>query len=394
VARTLFRVLATIVPLALTAIAIQPAGPAFAQSANPAARAKLDAMLAPIALYPDTLLTEILMAATYPNEVAAAAHWLKDENNAEYRGDQLISEMEPEEWDPSVKSLVPFPDILKMMAANPDWTRELGAAVTADQAAVMIQVQYLRHRAKVNGKLVTTPQITVQDEGPAIVIAPADPAMIYLPAYNPAVVYGVWPYPAAPPAYFPPAAGFVVSGAGLETGIGFSVGFGVVGPLWGWSHAAWSAGAININPPVYNRINHYGAPFKGLAWRYEPHRIGYFHVPPPAHPEPTMVAKKGHGHDADRHTAQAKDHGKSHGVTLASAHHAAAKSAAVKSASAHGKSAKAVTNTKSAKGAKTAKISKSAKTAKNGKGAKSAKNTKGAKTAKSAAKSSKKKSRG
>ena len=132
----------------------------LAQQSNPAptyAAPQLDQLLAPIALYPDPLLAQILMAATYPLEVVEAARWVQDPNNARLRGDQLDAALQPQDWDPSVKSLVPFPQILQMMNSKLDWTQALGNAFLAQQADVMDSVQRLRAQAQAAGTLQSSP---------------------------------------------------------------------------------------------------------------------------------------------------------------------------------------------------------------------------------------------
>jgi len=129
--------------------------------AAPVAPQELDAMLAPVALYPDPLIAQILMASTYPLEVVEADRWLQEPANAGLKGAQLMSALDQQPWDPSVKSLVPFPQILRMMDSNLDWTERLGNAFLADQAAVMDSVQRLRQRAEATGELMSSPQQTV-----------------------------------------------------------------------------------------------------------------------------------------------------------------------------------------------------------------------------------------
>lgn len=166
---------------------------------------QLDALLAPIALYPDTLLTQILMASTFPVQLVQASRWLEDDNNKSLSGDALTKALEAQTWDASVKSLVPFPQVLTMMNSNLDWTQQLGYAVASQQAAVLDSVQRLRRQAQSNGSLQDTPEQVVRTEEKVIVIEPAKPDVVYVPSYNPAVVYGGWPYPAYPPTYLPPA---------------------------------------------------------------------------------------------------------------------------------------------------------------------------------------------
>ena len=141
------------VPAPMTAPVRPPAAPVAPQ--------ELDAMLAPVALYPDPLIAQILMASTYPLEVVEADRWLQEPANTGLKGAQLMSALDQQPWDPSVKSLVPFPQILRMMDSNLDWTERLGNAFLADQAAVMDSVQRLRQRAEATGELMSSPQQTV-----------------------------------------------------------------------------------------------------------------------------------------------------------------------------------------------------------------------------------------
>ena len=191
---------------------------------------QLDQLLAPIALYPDALLAQILMAATYPLEIVKADRWLQDPAHANLQGDQLAAATEAEAWDPSVKSLVPFPRILRMMDGALDWTEELGTAVMAQQGDVMDSIQRLRHQPRLPGRCgPTQQQVTTERQG--IVIEPANPELIYPPVYSPAI-YGPWPYPDYPPLDISPDDYGV--GFPLPFGIGFGVGFAVVQPLWRW----------------------------------------------------------------------------------------------------------------------------------------------------------------
>ena len=237
----------------------QPAPP-------PLTQAQLDQMLAPVALYPDTLLGNVLMASTYPIQLVEAQRWLQDPHNAAIHGDSLVEALQPMTWDPSVKSLVPFPQIVKQMNDQLDWTQSLGQAFNYQQADVMERVQALRHQAEDCGKLTTTAQLKVSHEGPAVVIEPANPSVVYVPVYNPQVVYGSWAYAAYPPLYFPPPPGFFVGPVGI--GIGFSIGFGIVDPFWGWGHPSWGSHSIVVNNAYYSRISYNHAGFGGGTWHH------------------------------------------------------------------------------------------------------------------------------
>ena len=215
-------------------------GPVFSQQ-------ELDQMLAPIALYPDSLLAQVLVAATYPLEVVQADRWVKQNKNL--KGDQLNAALDKQNWDLSVKALVPFPQVLAMMSDKLDWTQKLGDAFLAQQANVMDTVQKLRNKARSQGSLASTSQqkVVVQDQ--VVVIEPANPQVVYVPYYDPAVVYGSWWYPAYPPFYYYPPGAVVAAGA-----IGFAAGVAVASAWnWGWGHWDWNHNNINCN--VNRNIN-------------------------------------------------------------------------------------------------------------------------------------------
>ncbi len=204
---------------------------------------QLEQILAPIALYPDDLIAQTLMASTYPLEVVQADRWVK--KNKDLKGDALAKALEKESWDPSVKSLVNFPQVLTMMSEKLDWTQQLGDAFLAQQKEVMETVQTLRRKAEAAGNLKTTPEqkVIVEKETQTIIIQPANPQVVYVPVYNPTVVYGAWPYPAYPPYYYYPPG--YAAGAAFW---GFAAGV-AVGAAWGyaWGNANWHGGDININ---------------------------------------------------------------------------------------------------------------------------------------------------
>jgi hypothetical protein len=180
-------------------------------------------MLAPIALYPDDLLADVLAAATYPLDVVEAARWLQDSQNAALKGDQLFAALQQKSWDPSVKSLTPFPRILRMLDANLEWTEQIGEAYLANPAAVMDAVQRLRRRAQLAGRLVTTSQEIVRTEQEptrieeTVTIETPSPEVAYVPICDPSFAYGPWPYPDYPP-FFPIFAGATIGGCGWITG--------------------------------------------------------------------------------------------------------------------------------------------------------------------------------
>jgi hypothetical protein len=232
---------------------------------------QLDQMLAPIALYPDPLLAQIMMAATYPLEVVLAQRWLQNPDNAQLKGEQLTAALEQQTWDPNVKSLVPFPQIVAMMDSNLSWTEELGDAFLNDQGAVMDSVQRLRQKAQRAGKLESNQQENVSLQGPEIAIEPANPETVYVPVYDPSVIYGPWPYPDYPPYYFN---GFF-DGVAIG-GLGFGwYGVAIDAPLWGWGRWDWGHHRIHIDGDRFNRINPHRPPVGSGPWQHDPgHRGG------------------------------------------------------------------------------------------------------------------------
>jgi len=238
------------VMLSSVSVAIQAEDPTFSE-------AELDQMMAPIALYPDSLLAQILMAATYPADVAEAVTWSKE--NPKQEGDAAVDAVKDKSWDPSVMSLVAFPQVLTMMGEQPDWVQNVGDAFLADSEAVMDTVQKLRKKAREEGNLETTEQQKVIVEEPAssetvIIIEPADPQVVYVPSYNPTVIYGTWWWPHYTPYYYRPYGyGF---GSAVVAGIGFGVGIGITNALWGgcsWGGRGHNSVDINVNK--YNNIN-------------------------------------------------------------------------------------------------------------------------------------------
>jgi hypothetical protein len=229
-----------------------PAAPGQSQQLlNPG---QLDALVAPIALYPDPLIAEILMASTYPLEVVEAARWVAAHKGLS--GDQLKAEVSKQSWDESVKSLTATPSVLQMMNNKLEWTQKLGDAVLAQQPDVMDAIQRLRQRAQANNKLASNKQqtVTTQEEGgeQVIDIEPAEPDMLYLPYYDPGVVYGAWPDPDYPPYYFgaPDYIGAGLLAAGLAFGGGYALGNWVGGGYrWGGGFN-WRRHDINLNRPV------------------------------------------------------------------------------------------------------------------------------------------------
>lgn len=208
-------------------LALAIAAPVFAQAQRTYSQPELDQMLAPIALYPDPLLSQVLMAATYPAEVNEAAAWSRAHPGQQ--GDDAVRAVQYEDWDPSVKSLVAFPQILTRMAENPQWTQSLGDAFLAQEPHVMDTVQQLRRRAQAAGNLQSSEQMQVQQQGQVIVLQPASPQYVYVPYYDPLLVYGSWWWPTYRPIAWAPWP--------RPVGIHLSVGFFFGNFDWHHRHA-------------------------------------------------------------------------------------------------------------------------------------------------------------
>ncbi|MGA8687240.1 MAG: DUF3300 domain-containing protein, partial [Candidatus Sulfotelmatobacter sp.] len=199
---------------------------------------QLDSLVAPIALYPDALVAQVLAAATNPDQIAYADDWLAQNRNL--TGAALAQAVDQQSWDPSVKALTQFPSVLDNLAHNLSWTSNLGQAFANQQADVMAAVQAMRSKAQAAGTLQSNSQITVTQPTPTtIVIQPANPQVVYVPQYNPAVVYGA---PVVVPLYVPPP--LPVASVGLYFGTGISIGAAFGGGGWsggfGWGWHAWN----------------------------------------------------------------------------------------------------------------------------------------------------------
>ncbi|MGH8687591.1 MAG: DUF3300 domain-containing protein [Burkholderiales bacterium] len=194
------------------------------QSAPSFTQTELDQMLAPVALYPDQLLSQVLMASTYPLEIVEAARWSRA--HPDLKGDEAVRSAANEDWDPSVKSLLAFPDLLGRMDDKVEWTRQLGDAFLGQESQVMDTVQQLRQRAQANGDLRSDERQRVTDDGGTIAIAPTNPQVVYVPYYDPTVVYGSWWWPAYPPVYWGPWPGYAVAYPGFWWGVGIGVSAG------------------------------------------------------------------------------------------------------------------------------------------------------------------------
>jgi hypothetical protein len=223
---------------------------------------QLDQLVAPIALYPDSLVAQVLAASTFPAQIVEADRWMQA--NPDLKGDDLAKAVDQQTWDPSVKALTAFPSVLANMDKNLSWTSSLGDAYYNQQSDVMDAVQVMRQKAQQTGNLKSTPQQTVDTQGSTIVIQPAQPDVVYVPAYNPWLIYG---YPIAPWPYWYPTPGIWFGGGPfLSWGIGFNVGF-YGGYGWGWHNWGTNWGGhtvvynhntyISHSNTFYNRNNYY-----------------------------------------------------------------------------------------------------------------------------------------
>jgi hypothetical protein len=234
-----------------------------AYDAAPMSASELQALVAPIALYPDALVAQILAAATFPDQVAIADYWVHQNQNL--TGTSLMQAADKQSWNSSVKALTEFPSVLDNLAKNLTWVSSLGEAYHNQPSEVMAAIQTLRAKAKAAGNLKSTPQITVVQQTPqTIVIQPANPQVVYVPEYNPAIIYGT---PYVTPGYTAgdvAAAGVIGFGAGIA--IGALAGGGCCG--WGWNswNCNWHGGAV-----VYNHNNFYG----NTAWHGGYYNGGY-----------------------------------------------------------------------------------------------------------------------
>lgn len=258
---------------ALVLAILVAAAPVRAQegSSKPESPEQLEQIVAPIALYPDALLAQLLMASTYPLEIVEAARWVKAHPGLE--GKALEDALQSESWDPSVKSLTAFPQALAMMNDKLDWTTQLGDAFLAQQKSVMNAVQSLRQKAKAEGNLESNKQQTVKVEPQptgsqtqTIIIESANPQVVYVPTYNPMVVYGPWPYPTYQPFYYYPP-GYVATASMVSFGVGLAVGAAV------WGDCNWGRSDVNINVNKYNNFNRTN--INNSTWKHDgSHRRG------------------------------------------------------------------------------------------------------------------------
>ena len=264
----------------------QQEGPANA----PMSTAQLEQLVAPIALYPDPLVAQILIAATYPLEIVEADRWLRISANAALKGDALTAALQRQPWDPSIKSLVAFPQVLHNLNRNLEWTEQLGEAFLAQQDDVMDAIQRLRQRAQAAGTLASTPRQAVSTEDQEITIESPSPDIVYVPTYNPWCIYGSWPYPDYPPFYF---GDWTETCFAADEGMIFGAGVYPFG-FWAWAYPEWRRHHIRVNSERFRQF-HDSRAREGEIWQHDPahrHGVAYrnpataarFHAPAGAAP--------------------------------------------------------------------------------------------------------------
>jgi hypothetical protein len=248
--------LLVIVTTPFEAAAQQTAPPGYSGQGAPLSADELQQLLAPIALYPDSLVAQILSAATFPDQVASAASWLHQNQNL--TGTTLMQAVDSQPWDPSVKALTQFPSVMDNLAKNLSWTSSLGEAYGTQTADVMSAIQVLRAKAQAAGNLKSGSQIVVVQQSPqTIVIQSASPQVVYVPVYNPTVVYG---YPYVTPGY---STATVVATGVIAFGVGIAVGAMMSGGHYGWGYSSWNCGWHGTTAVVYRGGAYYG----NTAWR-------------------------------------------------------------------------------------------------------------------------------
>lgn len=270
------RIILRALPLLICAmLAIPPATPAQesveTEEAYSFTKEELTQMLAPIALYPDSLIAQILMASTYPLEIVEAERWMRDKQNL--KGDALNEALKEMNWDPSVKSLCHFPDVLIAMSDKLDQTTKLGDAFLGQEDDVMNTIQELRQKAEEQGNLKNTREQNVIVEQDIIRIEPVDPEVVSVPIYDPLYVYGPWWYPSYPPYYWYYPYGMSISGGYIGFGPGIYLGFG----LFSWSIFDWHHHSIHMDVNKIHRFDrhHFSRYADRPYWRHDPgHRRG------------------------------------------------------------------------------------------------------------------------
>ncbi|HOY22457.1 MAG TPA: DUF3300 domain-containing protein [Cellvibrio sp.] len=294
-------------------LAVSPASLAAEQDGIEFSQAELDQMLAPIALYPDALLSQVLIASTYPLEVIQADRWVR--SNKDLKAEDALKFAENKDWDPSIKSLVAFPDILKRMSEDVDWTQRLGDAFLSNEGEVMDAVQRLRKRAYATGNLEKAQHITVERDDNHIIIEPAEERIVYVPVYDTRVVYGNWWWPEYPPVYWNYPSHYTYTS-------GFYWGSSIfVGSTYFYSSPRWRDRRI----VVIDRHHHHNTHFytgrsivrhdSARHWSHNPahrHGVAYYNnrlrdtykSPRPSYQHDRQYRDQHRGHDRDDHRNQ------------------------------------------------------------------------------------------
>jgi hypothetical protein len=241
---------------------------------------QLDSLVAPIALYPDPMLTQTLVASTYPLEIIQLQQWLGKNKNL--KDQALVDAVKKQNWDPSIQAMAALPDVVKQMAENIQWTTDLGNAFLAQQGDVMDAVQRMRKKAKDAGNLKSTEQQKIEtkvvENKQVIIVEQASPQVIYVPTYNPTVVYGAPVYPYPPIAYPPPS--YYAAGMAISFGVGMAMG-AAWGGGWGWN-AGWGHNDVDINvnnnfnrnTNISNSGNRAAARGGNTTWQHNPQHRG------------------------------------------------------------------------------------------------------------------------
>src|SRR5467141_2022490 len=241
---------------------------------------QLDSLVAPIALYPDPLLAQVLAASTYPLEIIQLQQWL--EKNKNLRDEALVDAVAKQPWDPSVQAMAALPDVVKRLADDIQWTTDLGNAFLAQQSDVMEAVQRMRSKAKDTGNLKSNEQMKVEpkviENKPVLIVEQSSPEVVYVPSYNPTVVYGAPAYPYPPIAYPPP--GYYAAGMAISFGVGLAMG-AAWGGGWGYG-AGWGHNDVNVNvnnnfnrnTNISNSGNRVAAKGGNSSWKHNPQHRG------------------------------------------------------------------------------------------------------------------------
>jgi hypothetical protein len=258
----------------------QAAAPAAQEASPKLSSDQLDSLVAPIALYPDPMLSQTLVASTYPLEIVQLQQWL--EKHKDLKDKALADAVQKENWDPSIQAMAGLPEVVKQLADNIKWTSDLGNAFLAQQEDVMGAVQRMRKKAMDAGNLKTTEQQKVEtkvvESKTVVVVEQANPQVVYVPSYNPVVVYGPPVYPYPPIAYPPP--GYYAAGMAISFGVGVAMG-AMWGGGWGYG-CGWGHNDVNINinnnfqRNNINNINRSGGNRvnAGNTWQHNPQHRG------------------------------------------------------------------------------------------------------------------------